>query len=85
MPKLQCRTEVHAGAIVAPPFIPVPPIASGGTELFVAQLAGGLVDRGHTVIGYANVADRKSATPRDNVIFELGFFMSKLGRHRTWL
>jgi predicted nucleotide-binding protein len=29
--------------------------------------------------------DRQSATPRDNVLFELGFFMSRLGRSRTLL
>ena len=41
-------------AIIAPPFIPVPPVAYGGTELFVAHLAEGLQARGHDVIVYAN-------------------------------
>lgn len=40
--------------LVAPPFIPVPPVRYGGTELFVAQLAEGLVHAGHDVTVYAN-------------------------------
>src|SRR6266508_822550 len=47
-------------ALVAPPFIAVPPAAYGGTELFVAQLAHGLQARGHDVIVYANGASRVS-------------------------
>jgi len=41
-------------AIVAPPFIPIPPPRYGGTELFVAHLARTLHARGHSVVVYAN-------------------------------
>ena len=41
-------------ALIAPPFIPVPPICYGGTELFVAHLAEGLTQLGHEVVVYAN-------------------------------
>jgi glycosyltransferase involved in cell wall biosynthesis len=41
-------------ALVAPPFIPVPPQRYGGTELFIAHLAGGLTRLGHEVVVYAN-------------------------------
>jgi glycosyltransferase involved in cell wall biosynthesis len=41
-------------ALIAPPFIPVPPTDYGGTELFVAQSAEGLQGLGHQVVVYAN-------------------------------
>jgi len=41
-------------ALIAPPFIPVPPRAYGGTELFVAHLAEGLRQHGIDVVVYAN-------------------------------
>ena len=40
-PYLILPTPIMRIAIVAPPFIPVPPTGYGGTELFVAQLAEG--------------------------------------------
>jgi glycosyltransferase involved in cell wall biosynthesis len=40
-------------ALIAPPFIPVPPLRYGGTELFVAHLAEGLAEAGHHPIVYA--------------------------------
>lgn len=40
--------------LIAPPFIPVPPVCYGGTELFVAHLAEGLSRLGHDVVVYAN-------------------------------
>jgi glycosyltransferase involved in cell wall biosynthesis len=39
-------------ALVAPPFLPVPPKKYGGTELFIAQLAEGLQARGVDVVVY---------------------------------
>lgn len=45
-------------ALVAPPFIPVPPRRYGGTELFIAHLAVGLLRLGHEVIVYANGESR---------------------------
>jgi glycosyltransferase involved in cell wall biosynthesis len=41
-------------ALIAPPFITVPPTNYGGTELFIAQLAEGLRSRGIDVVVYAN-------------------------------
>ncbi len=41
-------------ALIAPPFIPVPPVRYGGTELFIAHLAQELPELGHDVIVYAN-------------------------------
>jgi glycosyltransferase involved in cell wall biosynthesis len=41
-------------ALVAPPFIAVPPKKYGGTELFIAELAEGLQQQGADVVLYAN-------------------------------
>ncbi len=41
-------------AIVAPPFITVPPKNYGGTELFIADLASGLKKLGVSVVVYTN-------------------------------
>ncbi len=41
-------------ALIASPFIPVPPVRYGGTELFLAHLARGLTELGHEVIVYGN-------------------------------
>ena len=48
---------MHIG-LIAPPFIEVPPLRYGGTELFVAHLAEGLEERGHEVTVYANGESR---------------------------
>lgn len=41
-------------ALIAPPFIPVPPTNYGGTELFIGHLAVGLKKLGHDVVVYTN-------------------------------
>jgi glycosyltransferase involved in cell wall biosynthesis len=41
-------------SLIAPPFIPVPPVRYGGTELFISQLAEGLKELGIDVVVYAN-------------------------------
>jgi len=41
-------------ALIAPPFIAIPPADYGGTELFVGQLAEGLNKKGLDVVVYAN-------------------------------
>ena len=41
-------------ALIAPPFIPVPPVEYGGTELFIAHLAEGLQELGVEVVVYTN-------------------------------
>ena len=49
------KSEVHLRiALIAPPFIAVPPADYGGTELFVAQLAEGLQKQSIEVVVYAN-------------------------------
>ncbi len=36
-------------ALVAPPYFAIPPSSYGGVEAVVANLADGLIDRGHDV------------------------------------
>jgi hypothetical protein len=49
-------------AQIAPPWIPVPPVTYGGTELVVAELARGLREKGLEVWLFAS-GDSKIAVP----------------------
>ncbi len=51
-------------ALVAPPFISVPPRKYGGTELFVAELAEALQQEGAKVVLYANGESTASVETR---------------------
>ena len=44
------RIETVRIAIIAPPWLPVPPPGYGGTEVVLDGLARGLVDAGHEVL-----------------------------------
>ncbi|HZD59011.1 MAG TPA: CBS domain-containing protein [Anaerolineae bacterium] len=48
-------------AMVAGPWLPVPPTGYGGAELVVSQLADGLVERGHEVLLFAAGDSRTKA------------------------
>ena len=51
-------------ALIASPFISVPPIAYGGTELFIANLAEGLERLGAEVLVYTNGESQVNAPVR---------------------
>ena len=51
-------------ALIASPFIAVPPERYGGTELFIAHLAEGLTKRGFNVVLYANGESKVSCELR---------------------
>jgi glycosyltransferase involved in cell wall biosynthesis len=51
-------------ALIAPPFISVPPADYGGTELFIAQLGEGLQEAGAEVVVYANGQSRVNVERR---------------------
>jgi hypothetical protein len=44
-------------ALIAPPFVTVPPKKYGGTELFIAQLAEGLQNLAYEVAAAANAEE----------------------------
>jgi len=48
-------------ALLAPPYLPVPPVGYGGTERIVHFLAEGLVKKGHKVILFASGDSQTSA------------------------
>jgi len=77
-------------AIVASPFIPVPPKEYGGTELFIADLAHGLEALGVDVTVYANGESTIEVTKRwlfpnsQWPIKDDGYAQLKEIEHATW-
>ncbi len=54
VPLMSCYDEYMRIAILAPPYLPVPPPLYGGTEKIVSLLTEGLVARGHDVTLFAS-------------------------------
>ncbi len=69
-------------ALIAPPFIAVPPEDYGGTELFVAHLAEGLHRAGAEVVVYANGESKVDVERR--WIYQHAQWPIKPGEH-SWL
>lgn len=69
-------------ALIAAPFIPVPPVDYGGTELFVAHLAEGLQKLGFEVVVYANGESTVSTERR--FLYQQGLWPIKIPE-RAWL
>ncbi len=69
-------------ALIAPPFIAVPPADYGGTELFIAQLAEGLQKTGIEVVVYTNGESGVSVERRH--IYQRSQWPIKQD-HYTWL
>ena len=51
-------------ALIAPPWLPVPPVGYGGTEVVIDGLARGLARRGHDVLLFAT-GDSSCPVTRD--------------------
>lgn len=77
-------------ALIAPPFIPIPPQRYGGTELFVEQLALGLKAAGLDVVVYTNgestvPVERKFLYPESNwPLTEDVYFSLRDMQHHAW-
>lgn len=67
-------------ALVAPPFIPVPPVGYGGSEVVMYDLACGLRDRGHKVTVFAS-----DESPRDRGYEVVTFGPALLNVHVDWV
>lgn len=67
-------------ALVAPPFLPIPPVGYGGSEVVMYDLACGLRDKGHKVVVFAS-----DESPRDRGYEVVGFGPALLKVQVDWM